>query len=315
MICEKCGKEHDGSFGSGRFCSRSCANSRVRPEEIKLKISNSVKQTFLNNPTIREQITDSYKKTIKIRRLKQGIVNREKEFICSYCGKPFKQIIDKKSKFCSESCRENSRRLKASKQINHGAGCKGKYKEIQCDSKLELIFLVYCLDHNIKIKRCKDIFEYEFRGKKHLYNPDFIINNKVYIEIKGWDCKVNDIKLQAVRSCNRIIHILYAQDLKKCLTYVKSKYQIKENSFEVLYDPKEYEKTCIICGKKFLTRNKKQKTCSRKCNGKNTSNRFWIRKDLKVKHIKELELQSYLEGGWKEVKPIPGKSSKDWKEI
>jgi len=29
MICEneKCGKEHDGSFGSGRFCCRACANS------------------------------------------------------------------------------------------------------------------------------------------------------------------------------------------------------------------------------------------------------------------------------------------------
>lgn len=25
-ICEVCGKEHDGSFGSGRFCSRSCAS-------------------------------------------------------------------------------------------------------------------------------------------------------------------------------------------------------------------------------------------------------------------------------------------------
>lgn len=24
MICENCGKEHDGSYGSGRFCSKSC---------------------------------------------------------------------------------------------------------------------------------------------------------------------------------------------------------------------------------------------------------------------------------------------------
>ena len=27
-VCEKCGGEHDGSFGSGRFCSKVCANSR-----------------------------------------------------------------------------------------------------------------------------------------------------------------------------------------------------------------------------------------------------------------------------------------------
>jgi len=26
-ICENCGKEHDGSYGSGRFCSKSCKMS------------------------------------------------------------------------------------------------------------------------------------------------------------------------------------------------------------------------------------------------------------------------------------------------
>jgi hypothetical protein len=29
MKCEKCEKEHDGSYGSGRFCSSSCARSRT----------------------------------------------------------------------------------------------------------------------------------------------------------------------------------------------------------------------------------------------------------------------------------------------
>lgn len=28
-ICEQCSKEHDGSFGSGRFCCRSCSNKWV----------------------------------------------------------------------------------------------------------------------------------------------------------------------------------------------------------------------------------------------------------------------------------------------
>ena len=27
MICEYCGKEHNGSYGSGRFCSEECARS------------------------------------------------------------------------------------------------------------------------------------------------------------------------------------------------------------------------------------------------------------------------------------------------
>lgn len=44
--CEKCGKVMTEKFGSGRFCSRSCANSRIRTDEIKQKISSSVKCTL-----------------------------------------------------------------------------------------------------------------------------------------------------------------------------------------------------------------------------------------------------------------------------
>lgn len=43
MKCIKCNNEHDGSFGSGKYCSRACANSRVRTEETKKRISEGVK--------------------------------------------------------------------------------------------------------------------------------------------------------------------------------------------------------------------------------------------------------------------------------
>ena len=55
--CEKCGKIHDGSFGSGRFCSRSCANSRKHSKETKEKISDSMKE-----------------------------YNNQHTFICKFCG-------------------------------------------------------------------------------------------------------------------------------------------------------------------------------------------------------------------------------------
>ena len=42
MKCLRCDKEHDGSYGSGKYCSITCANSRVRTEEIKKKISQGV---------------------------------------------------------------------------------------------------------------------------------------------------------------------------------------------------------------------------------------------------------------------------------
>lgn len=44
MLCKTCNNEHDGTFGSGKYCSRKCANSRVRTKEIKEKVSNTIKE-------------------------------------------------------------------------------------------------------------------------------------------------------------------------------------------------------------------------------------------------------------------------------
>lgn len=35
MICQNCGKEHDGTYGSGKFCCRACANAREFSQETK----------------------------------------------------------------------------------------------------------------------------------------------------------------------------------------------------------------------------------------------------------------------------------------
>lgn len=42
MKCKKCDANHDGSFGSGKYCSRACANSRSRTDAVKRKISAGV---------------------------------------------------------------------------------------------------------------------------------------------------------------------------------------------------------------------------------------------------------------------------------
>jgi hypothetical protein len=45
--CEKCGKVSEEKFGSGRFCSRACANSRAHSAETKERIRQGVnKQTI-----------------------------------------------------------------------------------------------------------------------------------------------------------------------------------------------------------------------------------------------------------------------------
>lgn len=46
MYCENCGCEHNGSYGSGRFCSIKCARSfstKNKRKEINKKVSNSLK--------------------------------------------------------------------------------------------------------------------------------------------------------------------------------------------------------------------------------------------------------------------------------
>jgi hypothetical protein len=40
--CFRCSKQHDGKFGSGKFCSRSCANKRNFSVDTKSKISLSL---------------------------------------------------------------------------------------------------------------------------------------------------------------------------------------------------------------------------------------------------------------------------------
>ena len=49
MICEKCGKEHDGSYGSGRFCCQACARSfstSMCRDEINRKVSDTFRRKF-----------------------------------------------------------------------------------------------------------------------------------------------------------------------------------------------------------------------------------------------------------------------------
>lgn len=43
--CERCKKEYNGFFDSDRFCSRSCANTRIHSKITKEKISTSVKNS------------------------------------------------------------------------------------------------------------------------------------------------------------------------------------------------------------------------------------------------------------------------------
>ena len=67
--------------------------------------------------------------------------------------------------------KETKQKIGAKLKGNHhndpnktGRGRKGYYKGFYCASTYELAYVIYCLDHNIQIERCKEYFEYEYQG-------------------------------------------------------------------------------------------------------------------------------------------------------
>lgn len=55
--CEKCNKIIDEKYGSGRFCGRSCSNSRLHTQESKLKIKDALNIYFKNRKQIKKCIS------------------------------------------------------------------------------------------------------------------------------------------------------------------------------------------------------------------------------------------------------------------
>ena len=260
-ICAKCKKEHDGNFGSGIYCSRSCANSRVK------------------SAALRQQLSRKIKKRIKTSGLWGCLAQRsnieKKPKICPVCNKIFYTLPSQcKRIYCSKKCyiQDNNCLYRKSPAGGYrrgsGRGKGGYYKGFWCDSTYELTYLIYCLDHNISIQRNKEKFEYVWNNKKLAYYPDFIVNNLI-TEVKGYYTPQVDAKIAAV---NKPIQILYKDALEPMFRYVINTYKKPKDRLYELYDNHrpEYEYICNYCNKTFLTNRKRStvfKFCSQHCAG------------------------------------------------
>lgn len=101
------------------------------------------------------------------------------------------------------------------------------YDGLKFDSKDELRFYKKCKSLNLQIERCNLIFEYFYDGKKHFYNPDFVVNGLIF-EIKGsqflnedgtWRnpyCREKDGLYEAKRLCaiKNKVNIIYDKDIE-----------------------------------------------------------------------------------------------------
>ena len=136
--CEKCGKVMTEKYGSGRFCSRSCANSHQKSEESKIKVSKSLKNA-------------SEKRSNFLSRRNHAILNKyfNNPSFCQNCGKVLSYEMRNRSA-CCEACLKEL-------QIKNGL----KSAEVQANSrrsKNEIAFYNMCKDYFEDVEHNKQIF-------------------------------------------------------------------------------------------------------------------------------------------------------------
>lgn len=172
--CEKCDNLHYGTYGSGRFCSRACANSRIWTEEKKARHSIIAK----NSEKVR--LANENRRGVKIIKT------------CPICENTFEHHPSETRTYCSRKCHINDRDHKFSKAApggyRKGAGrTKGSYYKNQYfDSPFEIEVAKFLEEHDIKWKRNTKRFYFEWDGKQTYYIPDFLIGDDLYLETKGY---------------------------------------------------------------------------------------------------------------------------------
>lgn len=227
--CQYCGKDYQINYirhndyikgNYNKTCSVECAHKlttlNTNLEEKNKKISNSLKgkSTWIKG---KKRNTNN-----------QWTINPNwtPYKICPICGKEYK---NNRLKYCSKECSDKGRSINLSKSLKGKSGGlrpnaykkykSGLYHGIHCDSSWELVFVIYCEDHNIDVKRNHKYLTYIFENREYKYYPDFIINEQLY-EIKGYE----NSKAKAKHEQHPEVIYLNKQKMKKYLDYVINKY-------------------------------------------------------------------------------------------
>lgn len=243
-ICPICQKEHDGSYGSGKFCSKHCSHVYVGKQtkrhvcnwpiprtkkpwgtwkcvhceqifETKklmlehIKAEHSRKDGRIWNYGLTKETSESVRKFCKTVRKKF----ESGELVSSFKGKhQTDEAIAKMMKTYAENYKDMKYR--------------GFYKGYYFEYSYELAWIVYNLEHNIPFKRCEQSFEYiaSKDHKRHLYFPDFELNDGTIVEIKGHVTDIVFEKLNAAKNAGKKIIMLTKDELKPYIQYCKNKY-------------------------------------------------------------------------------------------
>lgn len=165
--CEKCGKLMTEKYGSGRFCSRACANSRDITNEHKQKTSNTLKgiQRSTNN-------------TATQRRIKAEFEYNQNPCTCAICKKSLS--YDKRyRKLCGKSTCQSIYLSQALTKA-HAEGRHPNFKYHNEESYPEKYFKQVLINHQIDFTPQVPVF-----NGKNYFHLDFELEGKIDLEIDG----------------------------------------------------------------------------------------------------------------------------------
>lgn len=192
MKCQniKCNQDHNGSFGSGKYCSRACANSRNHSIETKNKIANT-----LNG---RELSAEHKLKCIKhLQALNKAKIVRDRTKNCIICGNNFNDISrDAIRTTCSKECKTSA--IFLNRKYQNGSRKNIYYKCINgniviLESSWEERIAIFLDKLNIKWERPKPLKWFDKNLKEHLYYSDFyLIEYNLYLDPKNEYCIQKD---------------------------------------------------------------------------------------------------------------------------
>lgn len=204
-----------------KFCCQSHAAIYTNKNRIRTKESILIQgEKLRKNKNFNESI-------IKISLNKKG---KRKQRFCEFCEKEI-DLSDKKNSIRYHSeCRWNKRGHEPRKGSSRGK-C-GWYEGYWCDSSWELAYVIYNLEHNIRFKRNKKGFNYFYKNKWRKYYPDFVIADKLYVEIKSY---IEETTLAKKQHFKGNLIIITKGKIEKYLNYCINKYG---KNFINLYDKK-----------------------------------------------------------------------------
>jgi hypothetical protein len=130
MKCENCGNEHDGSYGSGRFCGSKCARG-FSSKDKRLEINKKVSKTLSNR-----KLSLEHKQSIE----KANNFNRKEKTIrhCLYCNSEMSCRPSDKRKFCSAKCWVNYTEQNKDEYLLYRQRCNFKFDVYDYPDKFDL---------------------------------------------------------------------------------------------------------------------------------------------------------------------------------